>query len=48
MGEKRGQALSWWAYLSEEEKDMLVEFLYGMDLLEYFTMDEDGKLLGRR
>jgi hypothetical protein len=45
MGNKLGQALSWWQYLSEEEQNILIELLYKLDLPEYVEMDGDGKVL---
>jgi hypothetical protein len=39
--------LSWWNKLSETEQDMLLEFLYDLDLSEYFVLDNDGTIVER-
>jgi len=36
----------WWKNLSGEEKEVLIRFLYGIDLEQYINISEDGRYLG--
>ena len=36
---------SWWNYLSEEEQNVLINLLYRLDLRDFVSMDNDGKIL---
>jgi len=37
---------SWWGYLSEKERNILITLLYNLNLAEYVNIDKDGKILG--
>jgi hypothetical protein len=37
----------WWEGLLDHEQNLLIEYLYDLDLTEHFVMDKEGNIVER-